>query len=32
MKNYDVNDRKLAKELISACCDEYEMQLSNGAG
>ena len=32
MKNYDVNDRKLAKELISACCDEYEMQLSNGVG
>ena len=32
MKSYDVNDGKLAKELVSACYDEYEMQLSNGAG
>ena len=32
MKNYGVNDGKLAKELVSACCDEYEMQLSNGVG
>ena len=32
MKSYDVKDGKLAEELISACYDEYEMQLSNGAG
>ena len=32
MKNYGVSGGKTAKELYSACCDEYDMQISNGAG
>ena len=31
MKSYGVSDRKLERELISACRDEYEMQLAGGA-
>ena len=31
MKNYGVSGGKTAKELYSACCDEYDMQISNGA-
>ena len=31
MKSYGVSDRKLEWELISACRDEYEMQLAGGA-
>ena len=31
MKGYGVSDRKLERELISACRDEYEMQLAGGA-
>ena len=31
MKSYVVCDRKLERELISACRDEYEMQLAGGA-
>ena len=31
MKSYGVSDRKLERGLISACRDEYEMQLAGGA-
>lgn len=30
MKSYGVCDYKLQRELISACCDEYNMQTANG--
>ena len=31
MKGYGVSDRKLERELILACRDEYEMRLADGA-
>ena len=31
MKRYGVSDRKLERELILACRDEYEMRLADGA-
>ena len=30
MKGYKVFDKQLEKEIVSACCDEYDMQIENG--
>lgn len=30
MKGYKVFDKQLELEIVSACCDEYDMQLENG--
>lgn len=30
MKEYNVDDGKLRKEIITACCDEYDFRLSAG--
>lgn len=31
LKNYGVGNRKLEKELVEACVDEYDMQIESGA-
>lgn len=30
MKGYKVFDKQLENEIVSACCDEYDMQIENG--